>query len=66
MANCPNKAANNDFCTCTYPGCAKHGNCCECIQSHVKSRQLPACCFPAEAEKKYDRSFEAFAKAWNL
>jgi hypothetical protein len=25
-------------------------------------RQLPACCFPPEYEKTYDRSFELFAK----
>jgi hypothetical protein len=23
---------------------------------------LPACCFPADAEKTYDRSFEHFAR----
>jgi hypothetical protein len=25
-------------------------------------RQLPACCFPAEVERTYDRSFEKFAQ----
>jgi hypothetical protein len=29
-------------------------------------QQLPGCCFPPEVEKTYDRSFTAFAKAWNL
>jgi hypothetical protein len=29
-------------------------------------KQLPACCFPDDVEKTYDRSFRAFAKAWNL
>jgi hypothetical protein len=29
-------------------------------------KQLPACCFPDEVEKTYDRSFKTFAKAWNL
>jgi hypothetical protein len=29
-------------------------------------RELPACCFPDEVEKTYDRSFAAFARAWNL
>jgi hypothetical protein len=29
-------------------------------------KQLPGCCFPDDAEKTYDRSFRAFAKAWNL
>jgi hypothetical protein len=29
-------------------------------------KQLPGCCFPDDVEKTYDRSFRAFAKAWNL
>ena len=40
--------------------CSRKGLCCECISYHLKSRQLPACCFPAEAERTYDRSFEHF------
>jgi hypothetical protein len=32
----------------------------------LASKQLPACCFPDEAEKKFDRSFKAFAQAWDL
>jgi hypothetical protein len=32
----------------------------------LSSKQLPGCCFPADVEKGYDRSFTAFAKAWNL
>jgi hypothetical protein len=66
MAQCPNTAKNNEICTCTYPGCPRHGNCCECLQYHLKSKQLPGCCFPKEAEATYDRSFAAFARAWNL
>ncbi len=65
-AQCSNKDRNMAFCTCSYPGCSKHAVCCECIQSHLQSRQLPGCCFPRDAEKTYDRSFEAFARAWNL
>jgi len=57
---------NLSNCTCTYPGCSRKGVCCDCLTYHLKSRQLPGCCFPADAEKKYDRSFEAFAQAWNL
>ena len=60
------KDKNLEFCTCSYPGCAKKGICCECISFHLSSKQLPGCCFPADAEATYDRSFEAFAKAWNL
>jgi len=36
--------------------------CCQCIQYHLKARELPGCCFPPEAEKTYDRSFEHFAR----
>lgn len=60
------KEKNLDFCKCTYTSCGKRGVCCECIQYHLASKQLPGCCFPPAAEKTYDRSFKAFAKAWNL
>ena len=60
------KERNLDFCTCSYPGCSNKGICCQCIQQHLASKQLPGCCFPLEVEKTYDRSFAAFAKAWEL
>lgn len=63
---CMNKDKNRERCTCSYPGCPRKDMCCECLHYHLKSRQLPGCCFPADAEATYDRSFEAFAKAWNL
>ena len=56
------KEKNVAFCNCTYEPCSRKGVCCECIQYHLKSRQLPGCCFTASAEKTYDRSFEHFAK----
>ena len=52
---------NLDQCNCTYP-CEKKGVCCDCIRYHLAMRQLPACCFPADVEKTYDRSFEKFAE----
>ena len=60
------KEKNLVECGCSYPGCPKKGICCECIQQHLASKQLPGCCFPAEVEKTFDRSFTAFAKAWGL
>ncbi|MHC5119300.1 MAG: DUF6485 family protein, partial [Planctomycetota bacterium] len=48
------------------PGCSRKGVCCDCLQYHLRSKQLPGCCFPDDVEKTYDRSFAAFAKAWNL
>jgi hypothetical protein len=38
------------------------GVCCECLTYHLRSRQLPGCCFPPEAEATYDRSFKHFAR----
>ena len=61
-----NKTANSENCACTYTACQRRGVCCECIQYHLASQQLPGCCFPTDAEKTYDRSFKAFAKAWKL
>jgi len=60
------KEQNLADCGCTYPDCSRKGLCCECISYHLASQQLPGCCFPPEAEKTYDRSFKAFAKAWKL
>jgi hypothetical protein len=53
-------------CTCSYEGCSRKGVCCDCLAYHLKSKQLPGCCFPKDAEATYDRSFEAFANAWGL
>jgi hypothetical protein len=49
-------------CACTYESCSRRGLCCDCLSYHLKSRQLPGCCFPPEAEATYDRSFEHFAR----
>lgn len=57
---------NAEGCGCTYTSCGTRGICCECIASHLGKQELPGCCFPPEAEKTYDRSFRAFAKAWKL
>lgn len=56
------KDLNSQKCNCSYEGCSRQGICCECLQYHLKSRQLPACCFPRDAERTYDRSFEHFAR----
>lgn len=57
---CERIKENSAFCTCTYPGCSKHGRCCECIQFHLGMNELPACCFPSEVEKTFDRSIARF------
>ena len=57
---CENYQQNMDFCKCTFSGCPRQGKCCECLQYHLGNQQLPACCFPPDAEKTYDRSFRKF------
>lgn len=59
---CDRQEANLKRCNCTYEPCSRKGRCCECLQYHLRSRQLPACCFPADVERTYDRSFATFAK----
>jgi hypothetical protein len=49
-------------CNCSYEPCSRKGKCCDCLAYHRRSRQLPACFFPAAAERTYNRSFEHFAR----
>ena len=55
---------NKKRCNCTYEPCSKKGMCCECLQYHLSIEQLPACCFPDDVEKTYDRSFKRFAEIY--
>ncbi|MCL2103528.1 MAG: DUF6485 family protein [Kiritimatiellaeota bacterium] len=57
--------ANTKTCNCTYAGCPRRGICCDCLSYHLAKRQLPACCFSADAERTYDRSFAHFARQVN-
>ncbi len=59
MAECKNFDRNQDICNCSYP-CSRKGLCCECVHYHRKRGELPACYFPEDAEKTYDRSIEHF------
>ncbi len=49
-------------CACTYDPCPRKGRCCDCLRYHLNMNELPACCFPAEVERTYDRSFKQFIK----
>lgn len=49
-------------CNCSYEPCSKKGRCCDCLAYHRQSRELPACFFPDQAERSYDRSFEHFVR----
>ncbi len=62
---CPNQEANLGDCPCTYTSCSLRGKCCECLKSHLSRKELPACCFPPEVEKTYDRSFAKFIETWS-
>ncbi|RKY41709.1 MAG: hypothetical protein DRP85_05330 [Candidatus Makaraimicrobium thalassicum] len=51
-------------CNCTYEPCSKKGMCCECLWYHWAMGQLPACLFPDDVEKTYDRSVENFIRTY--
>ncbi|MGC9049004.1 MAG: DUF6485 family protein [Patescibacteria group bacterium] len=57
--NCQ-KDDNLRFCPCTWPDCPRRGICCQCLRHHLEKDELPACCFPPETEKTYDRSIKNF------
>jgi len=59
------KEQNLEICNCSYEPCERKGICCDCISYHLKMRELPACCFPDDAERTYDRSFTYFARLVN-
>ncbi|HUW07485.1 MAG TPA: DUF6485 family protein [Williamwhitmania sp.] len=52
-------AQNLKGCNCSYP-CTRKGNCCQCVAYHRKKGQLPACYFPDDVERGYDRSIANF------
>lgn len=56
------KDNNRKGCPCTYDPCPRKGNCCDCLAFHLRSRELPGCCFSREAERTFDRSFAHFAR----
>jgi hypothetical protein len=57
-----NQEKNMQHCNCTYEPCPRKGICCECLRYHLRARELPACVFPNDVEKTYDRSFDRFAQ----
>jgi len=54
------KEDNKQRCNCSYEPCSRKGICCECLKFHLSNKELPACCFPDDAEKTFDRSFAKF------
>lgn len=55
------KLMNLESCNCSYEPCSRKGVCCDCVAYHLRSRELPACYFPNDTERTYNRSFELFA-----
>ncbi len=55
-----NKEKNLQKCNCSYEPCSRKGICCECVAYHRSSDELPACVFPDNVERTYDRSFRKF------
>ena len=56
---CKSEDNKKAYCNCSY-SCGKKGLCCDCLHYHRKMGQLPACYFPDDIEKTYDRSIERF------
>ncbi len=63
MKEC-NSAKNLERCNCSYEPCSRKGICCECLQYHWSMGELPACFFPNDVEKTYDRSIGRFIKTY--
>ncbi len=60
--SCPSESKNKKICNCSYPGCPRHGLCCECLTYHRSKGQLPACYFNEAQEKTWDRSIAFFVR----
>jgi hypothetical protein len=59
-----NIKANLKHCNCSYEPCSRKGKCCDCLRYHLQMKELPACCFPDDIEKTYDRSFARFIEIY--
>jgi len=55
---------NKSRCPCTYEPCSRKGKCCECLRYHREMDELPACLFPPEVERTYDRSLRKFISVY--
>ena len=55
---------NQDACNCSYEPCSRKGVCCECLRYHKNMGELPACFFPEDVERTYDRSIARFIKTY--
>ncbi len=53
---------NLSSCNCSYESCSRQGICCACLVYHRRLGELPACYFPDDVERGYDRSIENFVR----
>jgi len=60
--DCPRYEQNLKDCNCTYAGCSRKGRCCECVAYHRTHGELPACYFPNDVERTYDRTIRRFVE----
>ncbi len=63
MRTCPTEK-NTKMCNCTYDPCPRKGLCCDCMAYHRAKGQLPACYFPDDVEKTFDRSVAKFVETY--
>jgi hypothetical protein len=63
MKNCQAEK-NMQKCNCSYSPCSRKGVCCECLHYHRRMGELPACYFPNQSEKNYDRSIAHFVRLY--
>lgn len=56
---------NKSRCNCTYEPCERKGKCCDCIEYHWRAKELPACFFPPDVEKTFDRSIDKFIEIYS-
>ncbi|MDD5634545.1 MAG: DUF6485 family protein [Candidatus Omnitrophica bacterium] len=63
MAECK-AGMNKKKCNCSYEPCSRKGICCDCLQYHLSMGRFPACVFPKDIEKTYDRSIEKFIETY--
>jgi hypothetical protein len=59
---CDNNQKNLSICNCSYEPCSRKGKCCECLVYHKNMGEVPACFFPDDVEKTYNRSINMFIK----
>ncbi|MCS7258746.1 MAG: DUF6485 family protein [candidate division WOR-3 bacterium] len=57
---------NKQRCPCTFESCGRRGRCCECVTYHRQQNELPACYFPRNVEKTYDRSIRKFIECHSI